>query len=604
MSLCSDENVAATFGEDQVAYANRHIPAFLRLPSVDDVNHDLKSQCRSSLTPPAGNEYPRYSCSVQLIKDGSILTAESLKDPNNKLKLSMHQPMLVTDIPQSIGIVLPEEEGFGVREVSEIIGPRTPVRVIDVGMQQELEGWNLGDLVDYFEDEDRLRWVSRQQQGRRTADATSHRRQRRAAIQAAQKQQAGAVLNQISLEFSQTPLRSKVQSPHFVRALDWIENTWPTEYKTAGFPPSVQFYCLTSAAGSFTDFHVDFGGTSVWYNVLTGQKQFCLIPPTHANLQAYKEWLCLKTQSETFLPDMLPEPSEAFRITLQAKQTLIIPSGWIHAVYTTQDSLVFGGNFLHGLDVEKQLEVFMIEKQIRVLDDYRFPFFIELHFCIVCDWFRRIRSKAKPLAWREWHAIPALCEPISQWYVMSQNLCKTSFPGAPTVSRFVEDLLRETQFENFEQIVMTLRNAYEQGYDKHVACADVETNSSESAADAPSCFSREDQTSLSIANPPKLPPSKYRIKLSTKSSRSLATVVHSTNQREGLTSFPHEVNDEEWLPSPAKKSSGSSGIPPKRNTAKLRSPESAPVPIPGPKPKRAKKSSGISARERLLKKVM
>ena len=28
--------------------------------------------------------------------------------------------------------------------------------------------------------------------------------------------------------------------------------------------PKVQMYCLMSVAGSYTDFHVDFGGTSVW----------------------------------------------------------------------------------------------------------------------------------------------------------------------------------------------------------------------------------------------------------------------------------------------------------------------------------------------------
>ncbi|CAM9930392.1 unnamed protein product, partial [Choristocarpus tenellus] len=34
----------------------------------------------------------------------------------------------------------------------------------------------------------------------------------------------------------------------------------------------VQYYCLMSQGGSYTDFHVDFGGTSVWYHVLWGKK--------------------------------------------------------------------------------------------------------------------------------------------------------------------------------------------------------------------------------------------------------------------------------------------------------------------------------------------
>ena len=31
-------------------------------------------------------------------------------------------------------------------------------------------------------------------------------------------------------------------------------------------------YCLMSVAGCYTDFHIDFGGTSVWYHILHGEK--------------------------------------------------------------------------------------------------------------------------------------------------------------------------------------------------------------------------------------------------------------------------------------------------------------------------------------------
>lgn len=31
-------------------------------------------------------------------------------------------------------------------------------------------------------------------------------------------------------------------------------------------------YCLMSVEGCFTDFHIDFGGTSVWYHLLYGEK--------------------------------------------------------------------------------------------------------------------------------------------------------------------------------------------------------------------------------------------------------------------------------------------------------------------------------------------
>lgn len=135
------------------------------------------------------------------------------------------------------------------------------------------------------------------------------------------------VLNQISLEFRHTPLAAVVKSPQFVRSLDWIDAAWPEEIGK----PQTQYYCLTSTAGCYTDFHVDFGGTSVWYHVLTGEKHFVLISPTTENLKIYEDWLCRPDQSELFLPDLYPDLNDIQKVVLQQSQTLFIPSGWIHA---------------------------------------------------------------------------------------------------------------------------------------------------------------------------------------------------------------------------------------------------------------------------------
>ncbi len=36
---------------------------------------------------------------------------------------------------------------------------------------------------------------------------------------------------------------------------------------------------------------------------------------------------------------------------LKAGDTMLIPSAWPHAVVTTEDSIVVGGNFLHGFNL-------------------------------------------------------------------------------------------------------------------------------------------------------------------------------------------------------------------------------------------------------------
>lgn len=61
-------------------------------------------------------------------------------------------------------------------------------------------------------------------------------------------------------------LSNLVETPKIVRKLSWVENLWPEE--SVFERPNVQKYCLMGVKDSYTDFHIDFGGTSVWYHVL------------------------------------------------------------------------------------------------------------------------------------------------------------------------------------------------------------------------------------------------------------------------------------------------------------------------------------------------
>lgn len=57
-----------------------------------------------------------------------------------------------------------------------------------------------------------------------------------------------------------------VEVPEIAQKMSWVENYWPDD---SFFPkPFVQKYCLMGMKNSYTDFHIDFGGTSVWYHVL------------------------------------------------------------------------------------------------------------------------------------------------------------------------------------------------------------------------------------------------------------------------------------------------------------------------------------------------
>jgi len=88
------------------------------------------------------------------------------------------------------------------------------------------------------------------------------------------------ILNLLSLEFSDTSFSAQVGRPKIVDQIDHVTQCWPVSKRSKPTGetdlewPKVQKYCLMSPAGAYTDFHIDFGGTSVWYHV---HKQYSLL---------------------------------------------------------------------------------------------------------------------------------------------------------------------------------------------------------------------------------------------------------------------------------------------------------------------------------------
>ena len=113
--------------------------------------------------------------------------------------------------------------------------------------------------------------------------------------------------------------------------MSWVQRFWPRDQEQPTvvdgqhhFRPEVEKYCLMGVKDSYTDFHVDFGGTSVWYHVLRGEKVFYLIQPTNANLQLYETWITSPNQNETFFGDQV---DACYKCTVKQGQTLMIPTG-------------------------------------------------------------------------------------------------------------------------------------------------------------------------------------------------------------------------------------------------------------------------------------
>lgn len=251
----------------------------------------------------------------------------------------LSEPIVVpADLKHTLDMHIPED--LTVRQVAEAVGMDCPVEVMNVVSQDGSPGWNMGKWTDYYESDSR-----------------------------------DTILNVISLEISASDLGKNIVRPQLVRELDLVDLVWPTEGDAAREKPQVSLYALMSVEDSFTDFHIDFAGSSVFYHVLKGRKSFMFIRPTTRNLSAYTQW-CLSTdQNVVFLPDVMAEDTEVYTVHLSPGDTMFIPSGWIHAVHSPRDSLVIGGNFITPVNMKTQVDVAGIEIRTKVPLKFRFPLF-------------------------------------------------------------------------------------------------------------------------------------------------------------------------------------------------------------------------------------
>lgn len=286
------------------------------------------------------NPRPAMPGTADISADYNEIEVETLDEENRAqhglLDQNFEYDCVEDDGQDKLDMVIPQ--GLTVRQVAELYGPEEKVEVIDVKSQEgEDKRWNMRQWADYYE-------------------------------AAGDK----PVRNVISLEVSQSRLGRLIKRPKVVRDLDLQDAVWPADEMARGLFPKVQFYCLMSVADCYTDFHIDFGGSSVYYHILRGKKTFFFIPPKKQHLKKYEDWCNSADQNSTFLGDLT---KECYRVDLSEGDTMLIPSGWIHSVWTPENSLVIGGNFLTRMHYGMQIAVNEIEKNTNVARKFRYPYF-------------------------------------------------------------------------------------------------------------------------------------------------------------------------------------------------------------------------------------
>lgn len=255
-----------------------------------------------------------------------------------------------------------------IETLADLVGPSTSVPVMNSMTQDLLPKWDFHRWATYFASDTRTQ-----------------------------------ILNVISLEVSKTELGSLIQTPAIVREMDIVTTLFADPSMAPLLAdldiecPNVQKYILMSVQGCLTDFHVDFAATSVYYSPIRGRKRFAMFPPLKRNLAIYKRWCLSSTQNETWLPELIPplrasevrailsDPTipnsyanNGLIVDVSAGDLLLLPAGWIHAVVTLEDSIVYGGNFLNLMSLPSHLEAHQVETDTNVGEKFKFPLFLTL----------------------------------------------------------------------------------------------------------------------------------------------------------------------------------------------------------------------------------
>ncbi|WVR00483.1 hypothetical protein IAU59_007626 [Kwoniella sp. CBS 9459] len=153
-----------------------------------------------------------------------------------------------------------------------------------------------------------------------------------------------AVLEFEAMAASELSLAGQIDPPSFVIYRDWY-----TRYtKRSHTLRYIQF----AEAGFFSLFHIDYLGTSQYFHILKGAKHMSMLKPTPENI-ANNFGNHVRDGTKTF--DWVMKECVHFARIVEG-QTLIMPGGWIHAVYTPVNSVVISGNFLHDNSLPEQIQ--------------------------------------------------------------------------------------------------------------------------------------------------------------------------------------------------------------------------------------------------------
>uniref|UniRef100_A0A8C6L2R1 Lysine demethylase 7A n=1 Tax=Nothobranchius furzeri TaxID=105023 RepID=A0A8C6L2R1_NOTFU len=298
-------------------------------------------------------------------------------------------PLVITEM-EGLGLKLPPPT-FSVKDVEQYVGGDKVIDVIDVARQADSK-MKLSEFIKYF--------------------TKPHRPK---------------VLNLISLEFSDTKMSELVEVPDVAKKMSWVENYWPDE---SFFPkPFVQKYCLMGVKDSYTDFHIDFGGTSVWYHVLWGEKIFYLIKPSPTNLALYEAWSSSPNQSEVFFGDKV---EKCYKCVVPQGTTLLIPTGVCFGLFLSRK-----------------------QRRLKTPDLFKFPYFEAICWYVaknLLEMLKELREDNCPPSTYIVDGVKALIGALRTWLKREVTEPTSEVPDNIRPNHLIKELTKEIRYLEDESV--------------------------------------------------------------------------------------------------------------------------------------------------------
>ncbi|KAI5448823.1 JmjC domain-containing histone demethylation protein 1 [Naganishia albida] len=207
------------------------------------------------------------------------------------------------------------------------------------------------------------------------------------------------IFNMSCLEISTTIFLRRLGMPSLHRQLDPLSrfkgNLKVDKDNTTGL------YFMSSKAGSFSPWHVDATGEVHWLTVMRGIKWVFILPLTQSVLRVwYKAEHGSIRADLLWLPDVCTDTPVVKQI-VGPGQSILFPSGCLHAVYTETDSLALAGGWVDEYNLSNHLSFRKLELKTRTLKVNRFSQFERVCWLLGQEYAERWSEKKRTVPIRQ-----------------------------------------------------------------------------------------------------------------------------------------------------------------------------------------------------------